>query len=148
MTLDTIMSTAVSAVSMDDTLFHVRELFERKRFHHAVVTENARVIGVISDRDLLRNISPFVGKLAERRQDVASLNRKVHQVMTRRLVWATPTTLIQEGAGMLIRNGISCLPVLDESGACVGIVTPKDIMRWLAEMATCTPKADPQRRAA
>jgi acetoin utilization protein AcuB len=148
MTLETIMSTQVATVTLDDTLFAVRELFEQRQFHHAVVTADGRVVGVISDRDLLRNISPFVGKLSERRQDVASLSKRVHQVMTRRLVWASPGMTIQEAAGLLIRHRISCLPVLDATGACVGIVTSYDIMRWLAEEATCQPRSGTERRAA
>jgi acetoin utilization protein AcuB len=130
MTLDTIMTRHVVTVSMDDDLRAVRELFNRYKFHHVVVTEKCRVVGVISDRDLLSHLSPFVGTPSERSLDAASLNRKAHQVMTRKLVSAGPKTPVADAALLLLNNNISCLPVLDEHGACVGIVTWRDLLRW------------------
>ena len=83
MTLEMIMTRHVITVNMDDALLKVRDLFERYKFHHVVVLEQRRVVGVISDRDLLRNISPFAGKPVERALDTASLRKRVHQIMTR-----------------------------------------------------------------
>jgi acetoin utilization protein AcuB len=139
MTLDTIMTRHVVTVNMDTELRAIRTLFEQYKFHHVVVTEKCRVVGLISDRDLLKNISPFIGQASERTMDLASLRRKAHQVMTRALVSAQPTTPIGDAAIMMINNKISCLPVLDEHGACVGIITMRDLLRWsLRHMADQT----------
>lgn len=97
-----------------------------------MVTENDRVVGVLSDRDLLRNISPFVGRASEREQDAASLNKRVHQVMSRKLVSASPRVSVRAAADLMIRNKISCLPVIDDAGKCVGIVTHRDLLKCLA----------------
>ena len=129
------MTRPVVWVSMDDTLEVARDLFDRERFHHAIVKDEGRVVGVISDRDLLRNISPFIGNFDERRQDVGSLKRRVHQVMTRRLVSTTPQTPIGEAAEKMMMQRVSCLPVIDSTGACVGIVTLRDILRWSVRAA-------------
>ena len=136
------MTRPVVTVSMDDTLETVRDLFERERFHHAIVIEQGRVVGVVSDRDLLRNISPFVGKFAERTQDAASLKRRVHQVMTRRLVWACSATPIAKAAETMLLERVSCLPILDSAGECVGIVTLRDILRWAVRAADELARAD------
>ena len=98
-----------------------------------MVVDKCRVVGVISDRDLLRNVSPFVGKPSERTMDAASVHRKAHQIMTRKLVWASPQTKVADAALVMYNNRISCLPVLDENGACVGIVTTRDFLRWSLE---------------
>lgn len=90
-----IMSTKIVTVLADDDLLAVRALFERHNFHHLLVTDNGRLIGVISDRDLLRNLSPFVGRLSERSQDVRTLYRRVHQMMTREPVTdVVPTRVV------------------------------------------------------
>jgi acetoin utilization protein AcuB len=130
MTLDTIMTRHVVTVGMDDELRKIRDLFDRYRFHHVVVVDKCRMVGVISDRDLLKNISPFIGKASERTMDLASLQRKAHQIMTRSLVSAQPDMLIGDAALMMLNNKISCLPVLDANGACVGIITLRDLLRW------------------
>ncbi len=139
MTIDTIMTRHVVTVRMDDELRVIRELFDRYRFHHVVVVDHCLVVGVISDRDLLRNVSPFIGKASERTMDVASLHRKAHQIMTRGLVSVAPETPIGDAAILMMNNKISCLPVLDANGACVGIVTMRDLLRWsLRQMADQT----------
>lgn len=153
MTLDTIMTRHVVTVKMDDELGKIRDLFGKYRFHHVLVVDQCRVVGVISDRDLLHNISPFIGKASERTMDTASLHRKAHQIMTRALISAAPDTPIGDAALLLLNNKISCLPVLDSNGACVGIVTMRDLLRWsLKQMAdqTCVNelKTEDRRRAA
>ncbi len=128
-TIDQIMSTDVVTVSMDATMQQAQEVFEQFRFHHVVVVENHKAVGVLSDRDMLKTISPFIGKLSEQRRDTNSLKKKVHQVMTRKLVSAKPDLLAAEAALMLLENNISCLPVLDDAGICNGIVTWRDLLR-------------------
>jgi acetoin utilization protein AcuB len=124
------MTAHVVTVSMDDTLGHVRQVFERHRFHHLVVVEHGKVVGVLSDRDLLKNISPFVGQVSERNMDRWSVNKKVHQVMTRSLVSVTRETPIGDACRLLLAHRVSCLPVVNERGGCAGIVTWRDLLNW------------------
>lgn len=139
-TVETIMTRHVVTVSMDDTLRQVRELFQSVRFHHLVVIDKDLVVGVISDRDLLKNISPFVGKFTERTQDSFTLSRKVHQIMSRRLVSCRPDQSLGEAGRMMLDNQVSCLPILDGAGACVGIVTLRDLLEW--SLVQCAGQAD------
>ncbi len=119
-------------VKMDDTLETVRELFHAHSFHHLLVVEGHKLVGVISDRDLLKHLSPFVGKpLGERSQDVATLHKRAHQVMTRRPITAVEKTSLNEAANLMIEQRISCLPVEDEAGRPVGIVTWRDLLKAL-----------------
>ncbi len=62
MQVQQVMTGHVVSVSMDDTLETVRNLFASHRFHHVVVMEDCKIVGVISDRDLLRHLSPFAGQ--------------------------------------------------------------------------------------
>lgn len=129
MNVESIMSRRVLTVSLDDTLRDVRDLLTSHGIHHAVVTEGRRAVGIISDRDVLANLSPFLGKACERTADAACLNRRVHQIMSRKLIVATPGTPLTDAARLLLDHGISCLPVLDPSGTCTGIVTWRDLLR-------------------
>jgi acetoin utilization protein AcuB len=116
---------------MDAKLSDVQDVFEREQFHHVVVTENGRAVGVISDRDLLKRLSPFLGnKLNERKQDENTLNLKVHQVMTRNPVSALPGDTVQRAVDLILEHNFRSLPVLDEDRKPVGIISWKDILRW------------------
>lgn len=139
MILSDIMTRTVVTVSMDDNLRDIRRIFERHRFHHVVVVESGKAVGIISDRDVLKHLSPFIGKLSERPQDVECLNRRAHQIMKRRLTYASPNTLVNDAVQLMIQKDLSCLPVLDETGRCIGIVTSRDMLRWCTRCALPTP---------
>ena len=126
-----IMTTPVHTVDMDDTMLTVMRLFDREHFHHVVVLERSRVLGVVSDRDILKVISPFVGKrMMERSQDLNTLKKRVHQIMSRDLVPIGPDETIAEAADKMLSERISCLPVVDESRSLLGIVTIRDFVVW------------------
>jgi CBS domain-containing protein len=55
--------------------------------------------------------------------------RKVREFMARRLVVARPAMSVHEAMGLLIDHAISGLPVVDEHGGVVGIVTERDCLR-------------------
>jgi len=128
-TVEAIMTRQVVTVTMDQTVAQVRELFCRHGFHHLLVIDNGHAAGLISDRDLLKNLSPFVGTRAERSQDAFCLQRKSHQIMTRKLIWVPPETPIQDAIALLLAHGLTCLPVLDEYLHVMGIVTWRDLLR-------------------
>lgn len=126
-----LMTRKVVTVGMDDRLSTVRKLFEQHGFHHLLVVEHRKVVGVISDRDLFKNLSPFIGKpLAERSQDHATLRRRVHQIMTRKLISVPPETSAEQAASLMLEHDVSCLPVLSLEQRPLGIVTARDLLRW------------------
>jgi len=131
MNVDAIMSREPVTVGMDDDLHRVKDLFDLYRFHHLLVLLGERLVGVISDRDLLRASSPFVGRASERPQDLATLNRRVHQIMTRNLVVVPPDTPVEVSARLMLDKRVSCLPVVSDEGRLLGIVTWRDQLRAL-----------------
>jgi len=122
-------------IGMDVTLDDARITMDELGFHHLLVVDEGVLVGVVSDRDVLRTISPFVGKHAERPQDVALERRRVHQFMTRTPVTVGPKTELLAAAHMLGRGSYSCLPVVDESRKPIGVLTVRDFLRcFVAEL--------------
>ena len=131
-TIEKLIQRRIVTISPDETLAHVRKLFQTHRFHHLLVVENLRLVGVISDRDLLRNLSPFVGNaLNERTQDVATLNRKAHQIMTRRVVTGTVDLKLEQAIELILKHGVSCIPIVDADQRPIGILSWRDILHGL-----------------
>lgn len=129
-TIESIMTRHVVQVPMDATLEQIRALFDQHRFHHVIVTEHARPVGVISDRDILKHLSPYVGTFGESPRDTATLKKKAHQIMSRQLVPVTLEATAVEACAVMLAHEVSCLPVVGERGDCVGIVTWRDLLRW------------------
>lgn len=133
MKLEEIMAKRVVTVGMDDTLDVVRKIFEEVRFHHLlVINDKYEVVGVISDSDVLKALSPYLDTTSEQERDQVTLNKKTHQVMSHRPITASPEDSIEQAAALLLENHISCLPVISEDRTLAGIVTWKDILKNLA----------------
>ena len=131
MAVDQLMSKDVVTIEMDDSLGVVKEIFDNTRFHHLLVVESGKLFGVISDRDLLKAVSPNVGTVAETAHDAASLNKKVHQIMTRKLVTLGADASVYDAIEIFNKHSISCIPVVDDDRRPVGIISWRDILKAL-----------------
>jgi acetoin utilization protein AcuB len=114
LTIGSIMSRGVVTITMDDNLAKVQELFHELRFHHLLVVEHRQLVGMISDRDLLKAISPNTGTLSETDRDRATLNKRAHQIMSRNPVAVKIGTPIEAAARLLIEKKVSCLPIIND----------------------------------
>ncbi|MCV2403694.1 CBS domain-containing protein [Marinomonas sp. C2222] len=124
-----IMTKEVICVDMDKRLPEIKQIIETNAFHHLpVVDEDRKIVGIISDRDLLRQISPFIDHASEQPRDVDTLNRAAHQVMTRQPVTIKAETSMSEIISWFQRVDISCLPVTDEEGHVIGIISWRDLI--------------------
>jgi len=129
MQIASIMTTRLVTARPDDDLKSIKSIFEKAGFHHLLIVDGGKLQGIISDRDLLRNMSPFFGTLSERPQDVATVNKKAHQIMTRALITVAPETALADAIALLLSRKISSLPVVTAEGDLVGIVTWRDLLR-------------------
>lgn len=125
------MTQPVVSVAMDDTLARVKQLFEETAFHHLLVVQDQRLVGVISDRDLLRVLSPNIDTAAETVKDLACLNKKAHQIMTRNPITLSAEATLPVAVNVFNEHVISCIPIVDNDNRVQGIVSWRDIMRTL-----------------
>ena len=133
MIVQDIMTRKVVTVEMDDTLQIVKEIFDRLRFHHLLVMEEGRLFGVLSDRDLLKALSPNLGTSTESFKDRATLNKRVHQIMSRDPISLPPQASVLEAVKTFNTHRISCIPIVDAGGKPVGVLSWRDILRALLE---------------
>jgi len=114
--VETIMTRDVVTLDMDDPLHLIQRIFQREGFHHLLVVEEDELVGVISDRDLLSAISPYVNTPSEKRRDELTLYRRAHHIMSRHLITVTPRTPIIQAAALLLQHNLTCLPVVGSAG--------------------------------
>jgi acetoin utilization protein AcuB len=133
MLVNEIMKTTVITIGMDETLEQIQKLFDKHNFHHLLVLDNEELIGIISDRDVLKEISPHVNTLSEDARALKTLKTKAHQLMTRKPITVEPNTLMENAARMMLEQVISCLPVVSSSGNIEGILSMKDILNFYIE---------------
>lgn len=113
--IETIMTREVVTIGMDEPLYVIQRTLQREGFHHLLVVEEDELIGLISDRDLLSAISPFVNTPSEQRRDERTLHKRAHHIMSRQIISVTRQTPVSEAAALLLEHNIGCLPVVSTS---------------------------------
>ncbi|WP_254274338.1 CBS domain-containing protein [Haloarcula marina] len=115
------MTREVSTVELDDTVEEVaRRIAESEEFSGFPVTDGRRVEGFVSARDLL----------------LAEDHEPMFRVMSENILVAHPDMAVQDAARVILRSGIQKLPVVDDAGNLVGIISNADVIRSQIERAT------------
>jgi len=129
MNVKEIMSKELMTVKMDDKLKAVKVIFDNVNIHHLLVVEADKLFGVVSDRDMLKALSPNIGTIVEMNRDTITLNKKVHQIMTNEPVTLAPNADISDAIEIFNNHDISCIPVVDDKNKPVGIISWRDIIK-------------------
>jgi acetoin utilization protein AcuB len=130
MKISDIMTEKVLKVRMDDSLATVRDILNNVTFHHLLVVHQNKLVGLISDRDILKLLNLFrKSDFSKNGISFVLESRKVHQIMTRNPVTVSSDLSIEVAVKLLLKNNISCLPVVTPEREIEGIVAWQDFLR-------------------
>jgi CBS domain-containing protein len=107
----------LTVTSSSSVLEAVRRMNQQRVGALVVVDEQHRLVGMFTERDVLR----LVGAL----QDVSSI--MIRDVMTREVITVTHETDVEEVSEMMRQRRVRHLPVLSERGDLIGLVSIGDI---------------------
>jgi CBS domain-containing protein len=119
MRLMDIMETKVDTVSPRASLEAALTRMKTRGIRHLVVTDDDRIVGVLSTRDIGRRPAAMA---------------TVADVMTPRPVTAAPATTVRQAANLMRGRSLGCLPVV-ERGRLKGIVTVSDLLTLIGRGA-------------
>lgn len=114
------MSEQVWHVPVTASLLDVARSLAERKISCAVVMDEARPVGILSERDLVRESADHPTGWA---------TRTAGEAMTRPLVVVEPDASVAEAVTEIGRRGIRRLPVVARDGRLVGIVTQTDLLR-------------------
>ena len=126
-----IMSEQVVTISSDDTLSTVEDIMTLGRVRHMPVVRAGQLVGVVSERDLLRaslsNLSEFGNEQRRAFLQVVEIKR----VMSAPPIVIDPDASVEEAALVMAERKIGCLPVV-EGSRLIGMLTETDVLRYFA----------------
>ena len=122
--------TITSDVSVTDAL---RLMHERKIRRLPVLDSHGKLVGIVSDQDLLYASPSPVSSLSVWEMNYLLARLKVEEVMTRKVITVTEDTPLEEAARIMADNKIGGLPVMREDKL-VGIVTETDLFKAFLEL--------------
>ena len=131
-----LMSRDVIRIQMDDMLYQVKDIFASSGFHHLPVVENTYLMGIVSDRDLLRALSPALGTLSEQERDLRTLKIRVHQIMSRKPVCLLAEDSLTRAVAQFNRHRFSCFPVITAEQKLVGMLSWRDVFTFFENNAS------------
>lgn len=119
MRLQDVMSTKIKTIKPGASADAAWERMKNGEIHHLVVVDNAKVVGIISERDL-----------GGARGAVLRRGKTVDDLMSGQVLSAKPTDTLRQAANKLRGYGIGCLPILQD-GKLKGILTVTDLLELI-----------------
>jgi CBS domain-containing protein len=123
------MSTEVITVDLDESLRLAEDIMEMGRIRHLPVMKDDKLVGIVSQRDLFR--SSLSTLLRHDRSDVDLFEESVNmkEIMTDKVVTVSQDLSLKEAAALMLTKKIGCMPVVDEEGRLLGLITETDVLR-------------------
>jgi len=118
------MTSPVKTMGPKGTIAAAAKIMVQHDFGSIVVVEGKKPVGIITERDITKQVIKGKGLLKE----------IVKNVMTKALVTAPPTLPVQDAFELMLKNKIRRLPIIENNNL-VGIVTGKDLMRWVLRVS-------------
>lgn len=126
-TVSDLMTPEVVTLRESDDLALADNIFNLGRIRHLPVVEaHGKLVGLVTHRDLLRCYA-VRGEYRGR----ATLAR---DMMNTALATVRPTTPLRSALELMLTNKFGCLPVTDDHGRLVGILTEHDLVKFAAEI--------------
>ena len=123
------MSRPVITIRHDESLNDAAKLFRSRVISMLPVVKDCALTGIITDGDLKRAM-PSDATTLDRFELPALLDDiKVGSIMTKTVITIPLDYTVDEAAGIMLKKGISGMPVMDRSGEMIGIITKSDIFR-------------------
>ena len=102
------------AIDYDASLKEAAKIIGSRDIGSLVVVDGCKITGIITERDLIKNIT--------------RLDRKISSVMTKQIITISAEEELDNAAILMAKHKIKKLPVLDNQGKLIGILTSTDII--------------------
>lgn len=135
----------------DDTIFDAAKVFSEKNISGAPVVENEKVVGVVSESDIVNFMSmkfgkkpsvlpsisliifSFIKEQTKFKDEIERISKtKIKDIMSKEIVCAHPEMNLLDAASLMKKKDVNRLPVIDK-GKLVGIIARADLIRALIE---------------
>jgi len=124
-----LMTKKIVSIGPNNTMLEVSQLMTNRNLRHLVVQENGKLIGILSDRDLLKSMR---SDLIDSKHMELSLNstQKVHDYMNWPVYVVMESTSVQKVIEEFLSQRVSAFVVENNKGEMKGIITIDDILEY------------------
>jgi acetoin utilization protein AcuB len=127
-----LMTGGLVCVTPETPVVEARQTMLTKQIRHLLVTEDRRLLGIVTDRDIRLNLPSQATSLSVWEMNYLLARLTVGEVMTKGVIVIGPDREAREAARLMMDHKIGALPVVDDDHL-IGIVTETDILRAFAQ---------------
>lgn len=110
------------------------KLMKRRNIRRLPVVEKGSLVGIISDRDIMR-VAPSPATTLSKFEIMSLLDKiTVSEILAKDVVSLPDTATIEEAALVMYNEKLSGLPVVSSMGAVVGIITETDVFKTFVDV--------------
>ncbi len=124
-----IMTHKVVCAGLNNTLSQVLDFFTKFKIQHLPVTDQNRIVGIISVNDLLRFMNTHLKKSESISQRYLNNEFSLENIMTKNPVTLSPEASIEEAFELVAPGNFQCILVAKDS-IIQGIITNKDLVKY------------------
>jgi CBS domain-containing protein len=127
------MTTPVYVIHTDTPVADAYNMMMQRSIRRLPVVDGERLVGIVTLGDLREARPSPATSLSIYELNYLLAKLTVGQVMTHNPFTVTPTTSIQQAARLMLDRKVAGLPVVNEKGKPVGILTESDVFRMLVD---------------
>ncbi|AIY87181.1 MULTISPECIES: CBS and ACT domain-containing protein [unclassified Thermotoga] len=110
------------------------KLMKQNKIKRLIVMKNEKIVGIVTEKDLLYASPSKATTLNIWELHYLLSKLKIEEIMTKDVVTVNENTPIEDAARIMEEKDISGLPVVDDAGHLVGIITQTDIFKVFVEI--------------
>jgi len=131
MFIDRSMTRNVVSIGPDASILEARELLNRHHIHQLpVVDRENTVVGIVTDRDILRAMpSGLLNEAEAQREQERLAQLSIEDIMSREVITVSPMHTLEDALLLMERTPVGAFPLVDQRGKLQGIISIRDLMR-------------------
>jgi CBS domain-containing protein len=132
MQLNAIAATTVHTVTPEDVIDKAIHLMEQHDIRHLPVVDNNRLVGILSDRDILLSVGwlPLRDRQAyDHGKGLPIGPKRIKEIMIPNVVSLTPDDSVVKAAEVMVDRKIGAVPLVDADQSLTGLVSEIDVLR-------------------
>lgn len=137
MYVDRIMTREVVQADEEMRAPQLAALMRDHHIRHLPVVRDGHLVGLVTSHDLERVSPSPVTTLSVGEANYLIGKLTAAKLMRSKVITCAPDTLVEEAAHLLRQERIGCLPVVDQHGKLVGILTHEDLLDFFLDITGC-----------
>jgi len=123
--VEDVMVEGVVTIDADATVMRAVKLMNENEIGCLIVMRRGRAVGIITERDLLKRV------IARSKNPKKT---RVREIMTKPLIAGQPDMDLEEATKLMFKMKIKKLPVIEQHGKLLGLITLTDVARFQPQM--------------